>query len=150
MTSGQISGVLNINKPAGLTSHDVVARVRKLSRQRKVGHTGTLDPMATGVLLVCLGQATRLIEFMMPGRKQYRAEITFGVSTDTLDADGQVVARQDASGLTAGQIQAVLPVFRGEIEQYPPLFSAIKKDGQPLYKRARAGQTVEVSPRRVT
>ncbi len=145
-----VSGLLNIDKPKGITSHDVVARVRKLSQQRKVGHTGTLDPMATGVLLVCLGQATRLIEYLMTARKQYRAVIRFGAVTDTLDADGQITAQNDASFLTKQQVQEILPMFLGEIEQIPPIFSALKKDGQPLYKRARAGETVQLDPRPVT
>lgn len=145
-----ISGLLNINKPKGLTSHDVVARVRKLSNQRKVGHTGTLDPLATGVLLVCLGQATRLIEYLMSGRKQYRATIRFGITTNTLDAEGRVTAQSNISNLTETSLREVIPKFVGEIEQIPPLFSALKKDGQPLYKRARAGQTVEIAPRQVT
>ncbi|MDX1522559.1 MAG: tRNA pseudouridine(55) synthase TruB, partial [Anaerolineae bacterium] len=147
--SKMISGLLNINKPQGLTSHDVVARIRKLSGQRKVGHTGTLDPLATGVLLVCLGQATRLIEYVQAGRKKYRGTIRFGQSTDTLDADGQFIDQRDPSHLTEAQLQAILPQFQGEIEQIPPVFSALKKAGQPLYKMARAGQTVELAPRPV-
>lgn len=145
-----ISGLLNIDKPQGLTSHDVVARVRRLTGQRKVGHSGTLDPLATGVLLLCLGQATRLIEYVQGGQKQYRGTIRFGQSTDTLDAEGQLVAETDISGLTAAAIRHILPRFQGEIDQIPPIFSAIKKDGQPLYKLARAGQAVEVAPRPVT
>jgi tRNA pseudouridine55 synthase len=145
-----ISGLFNIDKPKGITSHDVVARVRRLSGQRKAGHTGTLDPMATGVLLVCLGQATRLIEYIQAGSKEYRAIIRFGTTTDTLDAEGQIVAKKDSSGLTEAQLRQVLPQFQGEIEQTPPIFSALKRDGQPLYKLARAGQAVEVAPRPVT
>ncbi len=144
------SGLLIINKPKGITSHDVVAQVRKITGQRRVGHTGTLDPMATGVLVLCLGQATRLIEYAMASRKQYRAVVRFGVTTDTLDAEGNELARCDASGLTAAQLQAILPAFTGQIEQRPPAFSAIKQDGQPLYKRARAGQLEEPPPRPVT
>lgn len=94
-----LSGLLNIDKPKGITSHDVVNRVRRLVGQRRVGHAGTLDPMATGVLLVCLGQATRLIEYVVAGQKQYRATIRFGVTTDTLDAEGQVTAVNDLSSL---------------------------------------------------
>ena len=150
MASGQVSGFLIINKPKGITSHDVVARIRKLSGQRKVGHTGTLDPMATGVLLVCLGQATRLIEYMVTSRKQYRAIIRFGVSTNTHDAEGNITAQSNASTLTTPEIKATLPQFTGEIQQIPPVFSAIKQNGQPLYKRARAGEPIEVSPRSVT
>lgn len=147
---GYITGLLNINKPEGITSHDVVARVRKLARQRKVGHAGTLDPMATGVLLVCLGQATRLIEYVMASRKEYRATIRFGQVTDTLDAEGRLVAENDPSGLTESRLRSLLPAFQGNIRQYPPIFSALKQGGQPLYKMARAGQTVEVEPRPVT
>jgi tRNA pseudouridine55 synthase len=145
-----ISGLLNINKPQGITSHDVVARVRKLAGQRKVGHAGTLDPMATGVLLVFLGQATRLIEYVMGSRKQYRATICFGTSTDTLDAEGEIIATTDATHLTETQLRQLLPKFVGDIEQIPPIYSAIKKDGRPLYKLARAGQSVDVPPRQVT
>lgn len=145
-----VSGLLNINKPKGLTSHDVVNRVRKLSGQRKVGHTGTLDPMATGVLLVCLGQATRLVEYLNGGHKQYLATIRFGVTTDTLDVEGKITARSDASFLTSEQLRKILPAFLGEIEQTPPVFSALKKNGQPLYRLARAGQDVDVKPRPVT
>lgn len=146
----QISGLLNINKPTGLTSHDVVARIRKLSGQRKAGHTGTLDPMATGVLLVCLGQATRLIEYLVSGRKQYRATISFGKTTNTLDAKGETLTESDTSTLTAPQLQQIVPQFKGTLQQIPPMFSAIKKNGQPLYKRARAGQQVDLEPRTVT
>ena len=145
-----ISGLLNINKPPGITSHDVVARVRKLAGQRRVGHAGTLDPMATGVLLVFLGKATRLIEYVVGSRKQYRATICFGTSTNTLDAEGEITATSNASHLTETQLRALLPNFLGEIEQVPPLYSAIKKNGQPLYKLARAGQIVDLPPRQVT
>ncbi len=145
-----VSGLLVVDKPQGLTSHDVVKRVRKLSGQRKAGHTGTLDPMATGVLLVCLGQATRLIEYIMAGRKQYRATIRFGITTNTLDADGEIVAQHDASALTESQLRRLLPHFEGEIQQVPPLFSALKQEGRPLYKLARAGKTVKLEPRPVT
>jgi tRNA pseudouridine55 synthase len=147
---GHISGLLNINKPKGITSHDVVIRVRRLTGQRKVGHTGTLDPLATGVLLLCLGQATRLIEYLMPDQKQYQATICFGVTTDTLDADGQITATNDTTHLTESDLRALLPGFLGEIEQIPPIYSALKKEGKPLYKLARAGQKIEVTPRRVT
>jgi tRNA pseudouridine55 synthase len=144
------SGLLNLNKPPGLTSHDVVAQIRRLTGQRRVGHAGTLDPLATGVLLVCLGQATRLIEYLMTGQKQYRAVIRFGLTTNTLDSQGQVIAQADPFGLSQAGLMALLPAFTGEIEQIPPIFSALKKDGRPLYQRARAGEKVEVEPRRVT
>ncbi len=145
-----MSGLFNINKPSGLTSHDVVARVRRLTKQRRVGHAGTLDPMATGVLLVCVGQATRLVEYLTPGWKTYRAVVRFGITTDTLDAEGKIITQQDASALTESQLRAILPRFVGELNQIPPIFSALKKDGRPLYKYARAGQQVEIAPRRVT
>ncbi|MEM7348653.1 MAG: tRNA pseudouridine(55) synthase TruB, partial [Chloroflexota bacterium] len=128
----------------------VVSRVRRLIGQKKVGHAGTLDPMATGVLLVCLGQATRLIEYLVPGRKQYRATIRFGETTDTLDADGQLIDTHSTDHLNETLLRQLLPNFLGDIEQIPPLFSAIKKDGRPLYKLARAGQTVELTPRAIT
>jgi tRNA pseudouridine55 synthase len=146
----ELSGLLNLNKPGGPTSHDVVQRVRRLTGQRKVGHAGTLDPLATGVLLVCLGQATRLIEYLTPGRKQYRAVIHFGLTTDTLDADGQVITSRDPSHLTETHLRQLLPAFLGKIDQIPPLYSALKHQGRPLYKRARAGQTIDLQPRRVT
>lgn len=144
------AGVLNINKPKGLTSHDVVARVRKITGQRRTGHTGTLDPMATGVLVLCLGHATRLIEYAVPGQKTYRATFHFGVSTDTHDAEGQITAQHNASHLTQPFLTSLLPTFEGEIMQRPPAFSAIKQGGQPLYKAARAGKSVIVDPRPVT
>ncbi|MDM8519346.1 tRNA pseudouridine(55) synthase TruB [Anaerolineales bacterium HSG6] len=150
MTANPLSGLFIIDKPQGMTSHDVVQRVRRLTGQRKTGHSGTLDPMATGVLLVCLGQATRIIEYLMTGRKTYQATIRFGVTTDTLDADGQITSQKDSSTLTATEITQVLPRFQGLIEQIPPIYSALKKDGQPLYKRARAGEVVTVDPRPVT
>jgi tRNA pseudouridine55 synthase len=148
-SGSHISGLLNIDKPQGLTSHDVVARIRKLAGQHKVGHAGTLDPLATGVLVVCLGQATRLMEYLMLDQKEYRATIRFGVTTDTLDAEGKIVAQADPSGLTEGQLRAALSGFLGEIEQVPPVFSALKQGGKPLYRRARAGQAVTVEPRPV-
>lgn len=145
-----VSGLLVIDKPQGITSHDVVDRVRRLSKQRKVGHTGTLDPMATGVLLVCLGQATRLIEYLLVARKRYRAVVRFGAVTDTFDAEGKVVAHYDPASLELAHLQEILPMFLGEIKQTPPIYSALKKEGQPLYKRARAGEAVEPDPRLVT
>ena len=144
-----LSGILNIDKPAGLTSHDVVNVVRRLTGQRKVGHTGALDPMATGVLVVCLGQATRLAEYLMAGRKRYRAVIVLGTSTDTYDAEGQVVSSAGRTDFSRAEIEAALSGFSGRIEQVPPMYSALKRDGQPLYKLARQGKTVERPPRPV-
>jgi tRNA pseudouridine55 synthase len=142
-----ISGILNIDKPQGWTSHDVVAKVRRLSRQKRVGHAGTLDPLATGVLLVCLGQATRVSEYLMRGRKVYRAAVYLGLSTDTYDADGQVTARAREVNVTLSQLEEALSAFVGRIEQTPPMYSALKHQGTPLYKLARQGKTVERKPR---
>jgi tRNA pseudouridine55 synthase len=142
-------GALNIHKPAGWTSHDVVARVRRITGERQVGHTGTLDPMATGVLVVCIGRATRLVEYLSDLPKTYRATVAFGTETDTWDAEGQVIARRDAAYLTLEALLPLLDAMRGEIQQVPPMYSALKRDGQPLYRLARAGQTVEREPRTV-
>lgn len=141
-----MDGILNLNKPRGWTSHDVVARVRRLTRIRRVGHAGTLDPMATGVLLVCLGRATRIVEYLMAGRKRYRAVLRLGISTDSHDADGQVTATVPVTASRA-EVESALDRFRGSIEQVPPMVSAIKRDGQPLYKLARRGITVERAAR---
>ena len=142
-------GILNIDKPQGYTSHDVVARVRRLSGQRRVGHAGTLDPMATGVLLVCLGRATRLVEYLAEGSKVYRAAIRFGIVTDTWDAEGHVIAERDWQGLALAEIREALDAFVGQIEQAPPMYSALKHRGQPLYRLARRGVTIERRPRLV-
>jgi tRNA pseudouridine55 synthase len=144
------SGVLNIDKPAGWTSHDVVAKVRRLTGVRQVGHAGTLDPMATGVLVVCVGQATRLVEYVTGQRKVYLADITFGVATDTYDATGRPSAVMPVPALTLDEMDRALEAFRGAILQTPPVYSALKQDGEALYKRARRGEQVEVKPRPVT
>ncbi|MBL8164357.1 MAG: tRNA pseudouridine(55) synthase TruB [Anaerolineae bacterium] len=143
-------GFLNINKPAGLTSHDVVARLRRSLRLKKVGHAGTLDPLATGVLVICVGAATRLSEYVMASRKRYQAVARLGVTTDTYDADGQVVQVRDASGVTRPDVEAALNAFRGDILQHPPAYSAIKQGGRKLYELARAGEVVEAAARPVT
>lgn len=145
-------GVINLLKPPGMTSHDAVAFVRRALKIKRVGHTGTLDPAAAGVLAICVGQATRLVEYLQAGRKIYIAEATFGLETDTLDGVGQVVNTSDASGVTFDKIRVALDEFRGEIEQVPPIYSAIKRDGQKLYDLARAGNLdeSELAPRRVT
>jgi tRNA pseudouridine55 synthase len=143
-----VDGILNLNKPSGWTSHDVVARVRRLTGVRRVGHAGTLDPLATGVLLVGLGQATRISEYLMAGRKRYRAVVRLGVSTDSHDADGQVTATAPVTA-TRAHVEAALAGFRGRIDQVPPMVSALKRDGQPLYKLARRGVAVERQPRPV-
>jgi tRNA pseudouridine55 synthase len=145
-----VDGILNINKATGMTSHDVVARIRKLLHQKRVGHTGTLDPAANGVLPICLGQATRVAEYLSESGKAYQAEITFGIVTDTYDAEGQILRTADASALTREKIEAALPDFLGIQQQMPPRYSAIKIKGQPAYKLARAGTEVELEARTVT
>ncbi len=145
---GTVSGLLIVDKPAGWTSHDVVGKVRRLAGMRRVGHAGTLDPMATGVLVVLLGRATRAAEYAEAQVKGYSAHIRFGVTTDTLDTEGNVTS---ASGVVPGRekIEAVLPRFRGQIEQIPPMYSAIKIGGRKLYDIARAGGEVERKARQV-
>ncbi|MBN1639889.1 MAG: tRNA pseudouridine(55) synthase TruB [Anaerolineae bacterium] len=137
------SGILNVDKPPGMTSHDVVAAVRRIARQRKVGHAGTLDPLATGVLLVCLGRATRVAEYLMRSPKTYRAEIRLGVTTTTDDAEGEVMARCQVA-LSRAQVEEVLQGFEGRIAQVPPRYSAIKRQGERMYALARRG--IEVDP----
>jgi tRNA pseudouridine55 synthase len=144
-----VSGILNLNKPPGMTSHDVVMRVRRLTGQRKAGHAGTLDPMATGVLLICLGQATRVTEYLMSGRKQYRAIVCFGISTDTYDADGTINQSIESFRLPQDQIADALVAFQGVIQQTPPPYSAIRQKGRRLYELARRGIPVQVPPRTV-
>jgi tRNA pseudouridine55 synthase len=143
-----IDGILNLNKPPGPTSHDVVAKIRRITHQRRVGHAGTLDPMATGVLIICLGRATRMAEYLMDSRKIYRARVRLGVATNTYDAEGKVV---DEAPVTVGRedVEAALEDFRGEILQVPPMYSALKHDGEPLYRLARRGVTVDRPPRPV-
>ncbi|MCS7179015.1 MAG: tRNA pseudouridine(55) synthase TruB [Anaerolineae bacterium] len=143
-----MDGILNLNKPRGLTSHDVVARVRAVARQREVGHAGTLDPMATGVLLLCLGRATRLAEYLMHSPKLYRARIRLGITTDTDDAEGTIIAERPVQADRAA-VEAALEQFRGRILQVPPVYSALKRGGQPLYRLARQGRMVERPPRPV-
>lgn len=138
-----MNGILNIDKPQDTTSYNIVALVKRLSRERRVGHGGTLDPQATGVLPVFLGQATRMVEFLFEHRKTYRARIELGTTTDTYDAWGKVIERKDASGVTREKVLSALAGFRGLIQQTPPMFSAIKQHGKPLYKLARAGISVE-------
>ena len=144
-----VDGLVVVDKPAGWTSHDVVARLRKIYGLRRVGHAGTLDPDATGVLLVGLGRATRLLRFLTETGKIYRGEVAFGVATDTLDAAGTETARQPMGALTAGDLEAVLPRFIGTIQQVPPMVSAIKVEGRRLHEMARKGETIERAPRTV-
>ena len=145
----ETEGILNIDKAPDMTSHDVVNGVRRLAGLRRVGHAGTLDPLATGVLLVCLGRATRLVEYLVGQPKTYEATIRLGQSTNTYDADGEITAERPLT-FSRDQFDTVLAAFLGDIQQVPPLYSAIKKDGQPLYKLARKGIEVEVPPRQVS
>jgi tRNA pseudouridine55 synthase len=150
----KISGFINVHKPGAMTSHDVVAKVRRWLKQHgdnaKVGHAGTLDPLATGVLIICIGNATRLSDYVMHGTKRYRAVVRFGATTDTYDAEGAILQTRDTTHLTLDAVTAVLPQFTGAIQQVPPMYSAIKQDGKKLYELARAGQEVERPPRAVT
>lgn len=145
-----LDGFLNLLKPPGMTSHDVVAWARSRLAIARIGHLGTLDPAAAGVLPLSLGKATRLFDYASGPDKAYRAEIVFGLRTDTLDAEGAVLARGDASGLTEDALRALLPQFTGEIEQLTPAFSAVSVGGRRLYESARAGTQVVGRPRRVT
>jgi tRNA pseudouridine55 synthase len=143
-----MNGILILNKPGGWTSFDVVAKVRRLTGVRRVGHTGTLDPMATGVLVICLGQATRVSEYMVGYDKTYRAMIELGVETDTYDAQGEVTARSPV-GVSEAALREALKTFTGDIRQIPPMFSAIKHEGKKLYNLARKGVEVEREARAV-
>jgi tRNA pseudouridine55 synthase len=145
-----MDGFLNIDKPGGMTSYDVVSRVRRLLKTKRAGHAGTLDPDATGVLVVAVGQATRLLPYLPTEPKEYIARITFGIATDTEDASGRTTSEADASHLTSDQVQAVLPTFIGTIQQVPPMVSAVHHQGQRLYELARQGIEVERAARTVT
>jgi tRNA pseudouridine55 synthase len=139
--------VLVVDKPAGPTSHDIVDRVRRIFHIRKVGHGGTLDPMATGVLILLIGRATKLSNLFLGSDKTYEGTMRLGVATDSHDATGNVTAERDCSGVTREALEEVMARFRGDQMQTPPMVSAIKVGGVPLYKRARSGQTVEREPR---
>lgn len=142
-TEAALDGVLVVNKPAGWTSHDVVARTRVLLGGAKVGHTGTLDPAATGVLVLCLGKATRIAEYLVNADKEYRGVLRLGVATDTQDATGTVIAEAGGALPDRAAIEAVMGRFVGQHRQVPPMYSAVKIQGVPLYKSARAGRTVD-------
>ena len=144
------SGLVVVDKPAGMTSHDVVARVRRLAGTRKVGHAGTLDPMATGVLVLGVNRATRLLGHLTLTDKRYDATIRLGVTTTTEDAEGEVVETRPTDGVTEDAVRAVLATFVGEIDQEPSAVSAVKVDGKRAYARVRAGEDVELPARRVT
>lgn len=145
-----VDGILVLNKPAGPTSHDVVQAVRRIVSQRSVGHAGTLDPAAEGVLVVCVGKATRVVECLAQHDKLYHAEIVLGVSTDTYDAQGRITAQAERVSVSEDQLRQALDTFRGSFWQSPPPYSALKRGGVPLYRAARAGRPIEVAPRLVT
>src|ERR1700690_3093183 len=136
-------GFLPVDKPKGLTSHDVVAIIRRGTGIKRVGHAGTLDPMATGALIICVGAATRLSDYVMHAQKVYRTVVRLGVETTTYDVEGDVVAAIDASRVTRAEAEAALQSFQGEIEKIPPMYSAIKQAGEKLYELPRDGIEVE-------
>ncbi len=144
------NGVVVVDKPGGMTSHDVVDALRRIYRTKRVGHTGTLDPDATGVLGLCLGQATRLVEYLAAAEKEYVTEVVFGIETDTQDGSGVILKETEAEHLTEVDILALLPAFRGTIQQIPPMVSARHHEGKRLYELAREGVTVEREARPVT
>jgi tRNA pseudouridine55 synthase len=144
-----LDGILVLNKAGGMTSNAALQTARRIFEAEKAGHTGSLDPLATGVLPLCFGEATKFSQYLLDADKIYRSTFVLGTTTDSGDADGEVLAECDASALTEPQVEAALARFRGAIEQVPSMFSALKKDGQPLYKLARAGIEVERAPRSV-
>ncbi|MFC2007102.1 tRNA pseudouridine(55) synthase TruB [Chloroflexota bacterium] len=141
---------MNIDKPLSKTSFSMVAMVKRLSGERRVGHAGTLDPAATGVLPVCLGQGTRITEYLMDATKTYQAQIELGMATDTYDATGKITSQRDPSDINREKVESALTFFRGDIQQVPPMYSAVKHHGQPLYKLARSGIDVERKSRPAT
>ncbi|MGB8356904.1 MAG: tRNA pseudouridine(55) synthase TruB [Chthoniobacteraceae bacterium] len=143
----ELDGVLLVDKAAGMTSHDVVAIVRRALNTKKVGHCGTLDPLATGLLIIVLGRATKIQDLLMSEDKEYVGTMTLGVTTDSQDADGQVVETKPVGEYTREQIDGAFAKFHGDFYQMPPMVSAIKKEGVPLYKLARQGKVVEREPR---
>ena len=150
MTQLSADGILVLDKPAGISSMEVVRRIKRASGMRRVGHGGTLDPMATGVIPICLGRATRLMEYMLDSSKEYLGEVHLGISTDSYDAEGEITGRGDPSGVEREAIEDVLDSFLGQIEQVPPMFSALKRKGKRLYELARQGIEVEREPRSMT
>lgn len=148
MSEGVIyEGVLLVDKPTGMTSHDVVSRARRIFKMKKIGHAGTLDPMATGLLILLIGRATRLSQYLMSLDKVYEGSVTLGITTDSHDAEGEVLSTRPVPDLDQAAMEERLSSFVGDQYQIPPMFSAIKKDGVPLYKLARKGKTIEREPR---
>lgn len=145
----QMNGLLLLDKDGGMTSHDVVRRLRRLVGVRRIGHAGTLDPMATGLLLMAVGDATRLIEFLMPGEKSYRATLRLGATTDTQDAEGEILERRPVPKFSMEELLTAVRTLTGFIQQLPPMYSALKRNGVPLYRLARRGVAVERETRQV-
>ncbi|HAT4300522.1 MAG: tRNA pseudouridine(55) synthase TruB [Clostridium perfringens] len=145
-----MNGVINIYKNTGMTSFDVVAMVRRVAKMKKVGHTGTLDPAASGVLPVCLGKATKIIDYIMENKKVYRVNLKLGMVTDTYDLEGEVLREEDASHITKDEILNCINSFVGTIDQVPPMYSALKQNGVRLYELARQGIEVHREARKVT
>lgn len=143
----EIEGVLLIDKPTGMTSHDVVYRLRRKLQMQRIGHAGTLDPMATGLLIMLVGKATKISQYLMSTDKVYEGEVTLGVKTNTQDAEGEALTTMPVPALTEEQVRAAMRGFMGDQYQTPPMFSAVKIGGVPLYKKAREGEEVEREPR---
>ncbi len=145
-----VSGILLLDKPLGLSSNHALQRAKRLYNAAKAGHTGSLDPLATGVLPLCFGEATKFSQYLLDASKAYDTTVCLGMATDTGDAEGEVLQESDASALDEATLHQALEPFRGDIAQLPPMYSALKRDGQPLYKLARQGVEVERQPRDVT
>ncbi len=146
----QLNGIVVLDKATGMSSNACLQQVKRLFEAEKAGHTGALDPLATGVLPLCFGEATKVSQFLLDSDKRYLTRVQLGIRTDTADSEGQVISARDAAGITRSMIDAALEQFRGEIAQIPPMYSALKHQGQPLYKLARAGREVERHARQVT
>ena len=144
-----VDGILNVDKPEGKTSYSVVAKLKRLTGEKHVGHAGTLDPIATGVLPICFGQATRITQFLTDSSKTYLAQVELGVITDTFDRQGEIVERRDPSAIAVAQIEEALTNFKGIINQVPPIYSALKHEGRRYYELARAGIPIKLKPRQV-
>lgn len=150
MKNNNLDGVIPVNKDKGMTSHDVVAKLRRVLGMKKIGHTGTLDPDVTGVLPICLGKATRISEYIMEMPKTYEGQLTIGISTDTQDFSGEILEKKKVPQLTKGEVEETINSFIGEIEQTPPMYSAVKVKGKKLYELAREGKEIERKSRKVT
>lgn len=145
-----MNGVINVYKPCGITSFDVVRTIKRISKTKKVGHTGTLDPMATGVLPVCIGNATKIVDYIMQNHKVYKATLKLGVTTDTYDREGKILSESEINHLTSKHIEDAIKSFIGDIEQMPPMYSALKVNGKRLYELAREGIEIERQKRKIT